>query len=258
MLAVSPERRASNCRLRSARLAGTRSRLIEVLAREAAWRSAQAVSGYPQAYATLNAGTRRNVTRREIEQKLAAAERGRREAEERLRKNADRLAEVEQERAVVLGDSVLAQRAVADFDEHLARLAEELAAVELAEARTVFEQALEVRNQSFVEATKAAGQLVAALASIDEARAAVDEAHRRLRQLDHEPTPLPPEPSIFEEPWHQLAPLVEAELGRRLESEAVEAVARSMNFLLIEDLPEHLRELARQRQDAIRRSRRNR
>jgi hypothetical protein len=212
---------------------------------------------HPEAYGTRQRGTSQNVSRREIEQKFAAAQRGRLEAEERLRENEDRLAEVEHERAVVLGESAIAQRALADFDQHLERLAKELAAVELEETRASFERALEVRNQSFAAAAKAARQLVAALAAIDDAREAVDEAHRRLRKVDRKAAPLPPEPSIFDEPWHELAPLVEAELGRRLESEAVEAVARSMNFRLIEDLPEHLRELARQRQHAIRLSRKS-
>jgi hypothetical protein len=195
------------------------------------------------------------VSREEIAQKLAAAERGRREAEERLRENTERLVEVEHERAAVLGDSALAERALADFDQHLARLAEELAAVEVEEARAAVDQALRRRNDTLDEAANAARQLIAALAAIDEARAEVAEAHRQLRVADRQAAPVPPEPSIFDEPWHELAPLVEAELGRRLESEAVEAVARSMNGRLIEDLPEHLRELARQRQQALRLSR---
>ena len=195
------------------------------------------------------------MNREEVEGKLAALDLRRREVEKRLEQNAARLEELEQERAALVGNSNLAERAAADYQEHLSRLQAELAAIEAREARDAVRAKVHARDAAIEKGAAIAAQLAAALEQLDAVRTDLREAHQQLRAIDAEaPAVLPPEPTIFDDQWRALAPMVEAELGVRLESELVEAAARSTNFLVIDDLPEHLRELARQRKDDLRRA----
>lgn len=200
------------------------------------------------------------MNRKEAESKLAVAEARRREAQERIEENAQRLARLEEERVDLLGDSAIAQRGVADFDAYLESIQEELAAIEVDEAHAAFKAAVRERDEALERAAEAVEGLVAAVNRIAAARESVCDTHRRLGTLDPAAPPLvPPEPKIFDEPWQDLAPLVESELDRRLESQIVEAAVQSPNLLVIDQLPEHLRELAWQRKrerkrDAARRT----
>jgi hypothetical protein len=71
------------------------------------------------------------MDRSEVEAKLAAAEDRRREAEERLAQNLQRLEQLEEERAELLGASAIAKRGLADFDEYREQLHAQLAAIEV-------------------------------------------------------------------------------------------------------------------------------
>lgn len=186
--------------------------------------------------------------RNEVEEKIAATEARRREAEEELEEKAARLAELEDERGVLLGEAALAERRAGALHDHLAQLQEELVAVERAEAYAAVDAAVRARDAALARGAEAAHQLSAAIEQIEKARMNLAEAHREVRAKDAGTRmTLPPEPNTFDEHWQALAPLVEAELGIQLESKLVEAAARSSNYLVINHLPEHLRELARQR-----------
>lgn len=195
------------------------------------------------------------MDRREVESKLVNADARRREARERLEQNAARLAELDDERAALVGESRLAERAAADYEEHLTRLRAELAAVEVSEARAAVRGAIEARDARIAEAAAAVSEVLAALERTSSARAELQKAHHHLRTIDADaPKVLPPEPTVFDDRWQRLAPLIEAELGVRLESELLDAAARSANPRAIDDLPEHLRELARQRRNDLHRA----
>jgi chromosome segregation ATPase len=193
-------------------------------------------------------GKAEHLDPREVEEKLSILEVRRREAEASLQESADRLAALEDELATTLGKRKLAERQAADIDEYMERLHRELAAAKVADARDAVKEAVRVRDVAIEEASEAAAELGSAIERIASARDALQEAHKRLRNLDRQaPRTPPPEPCDFDERWRTLAPKVEAELGARLETELVEAAARSHNYLMVEQLPEHLQELARQR-----------
>lgn len=189
------------------------------------------------------------MERAEIEAKLAAFTERRRLTEQRLQELADRLAEIEEERGALLGEIALGRRAIADYEEAVDRLQGELIeAARKDEALAALHQAIEVRDSALEEASVAIEQVAAAFGRVDAARDAVVAAHRHVRSVDANAAPgLPPEPVDFRERWSTVAPLVEQELGRRLDSELVEAAVRSSNYLAVESLPEHLREFAQQR-----------
>jgi chromosome segregation ATPase len=188
------------------------------------------------------------MDRNEVEAKLAAAEDRRREAEERLAQNLQRLEQLEEERAELLGASAIAKRGLADFDEYREQLHAQLAAIEVDEARLAFEEALGGRDQALDRAAESLEDVVKAVAEVQAARQSVVETHRRLTKLDPAASRVvPSEPSTFEERWRDAAPLLESELNRKLEIEMINAAVRSPNSRAIDQLPEHLRELAQQR-----------
>jgi hypothetical protein len=201
-------------------------------------------------------GTICKVDRKEVERNLAATEKRSREVRARLEHNAARLTELEEERAALLGDSKLAERAAADYETRLHGLREELATVMVREAREEVQQAIRARDAAIAHGANAAAELAAGFQQLAKTRADLRKAHQRLRGIDPEaPRALPPEPAAFKEQWRAVAPMVEAELGVQLETEIVEAAVRSPNFLLIDELPVHLRELARQRKQDLQRAR---
>jgi chromosome segregation ATPase len=194
------------------------------------------------------------VGRTELEEKLAAAETRRREAEERLREHDERLHELEEERESLLGFSALARQALADLDEYQQRLQHELAELRVAELRQAFADAVRARDDALETAAAAVSGVAAALQRVDAARAELAACHRRLGQAAHGPPPrIPPEAAELRDRWSSIAPRLEEELGRQLDYEMVEAAARSQNRLAFEALPEHLRELAKQRRRDIHR-----
>jgi chromosome segregation ATPase len=184
--------------------------------------------------------------RQEVEQKLAALEEQQRQARAKLQAATERLTELEEERATTLGEATLAERYAADIEANLEQLRQEL-------ARATFQAAIRERDAVLAEASEAAARLAAAIDAIATARDRIGEAQKRLRAIDRRaPSAVPPETSEFNERWRALAPKVEAELGLQLESELVEAAARSPNYLVLQSLPMHLQELARQRQRELR------
>lgn len=188
------------------------------------------------------------VERSEIESKLASVAERLRLSEQRVRVLTDRLAAMEEEHEALLGETALAKQESVDFQQYVDRLQEELAlAIRIEEAQASFQQVVDARDAALEQASLAVEQVAAALHRVDEVREAVAEAHAQLQSVDSDARPVPPEPLDFSERWTAVAPLVEQALGRRLDSELIEAAARSGNHLVVKALPEHLRVLATQR-----------
>ncbi len=188
------------------------------------------------------------MERQQVEQKLATAEAQRAQAARRLAENEQRLAQLEDERVALLNGAEMARRGVSDFDEHLERLRSELAAVQIDEARADVVQSVRSRDQAVEQAAATFEASLVALRRIDQARVSVAEAHGRLRAL--EPTAresVPPEPDTLEEKWAEFASVFQERTGRQLETDLVDAAARSVTLRAIDELPGHLRELALQR-----------
>jgi len=196
------------------------------------------------------------MKREEVERRLELAETNRQQAAERLQIAEQRLEELEGERSQILGESDLARRSIAE----LARLADEcrseLAAVELEEARDRLAEAVEARDRSIGEAAEALGSAVKLLGAIDEHRAAVADAHQRLKSLDPSAgRAAPDEPDVLHERWQQMVSLVRTELDGELESDIVDAAARSNSPVALNALPQHLRILAEERRNQWHRDR---
>jgi hypothetical protein len=105
------------------------------------------------------------------------------------------------------------------------------------------------------DAADAVRNLRAAYDALQVERQSVEEAHRSLLALDPSYPDVLPEEKEYVDAWRELAPCIEDELNMRLESEIVDAAAKSANGYEIERLPEHLQVLARERRRELIRNR---
>jgi hypothetical protein len=191
----------------------------------------------------------------EIEQKLRAAEDRIRSAKARLAESTARLAKAEEElltveerRDKLTGEAVINRRAIADFQRVLEQSHQELSALHMDLARQTFDKAVEARDLALREAASALEWITKVFEELDSRRAALEQAGRELQALDSEATfSIPPEPDLLDAAWEGVIPLLRARLDERLEIDLVEAASVSLRANAIEELPEHLRELARQR-----------
>jgi len=191
----------------------------------------------------------------EIEQKLRAAEDRIRNATARLTESTARLAKAEEEllaveerRDKLAGEAVISRRAIADFERVLEQSHEELSALHIDLMRQTFDKAVEARDLALREAASALEWIRKAFEELDARRAALERAERELRALDPESaSSIPPEPGLLDEAWEGVVPLLRDRLDDLLEQDLVEAASASLRPNAIEELPEHLRELARQR-----------
>jgi hypothetical protein len=196
------------------------------------------------------------MERAEAEAKLAEIAARREQAQEKVTENARLLAALEDQRAELEGQTVLARRAITDYEQYLERLHGELAAIEVEEARSALEAAVAARDRAAEHAAEAARSLRSAHEALQAQRRGVVQAQRDLLALDRSAqVVVPAEEPAYEDAWHELAPLVEDELDVRLDSEIVAAAAKSGNVHEIERLPEHLQVLARERRRELIRSR---
>ena len=202
-------------------------------------------------------GLRRAVTRAEAERRLQQAEESLREAVTRHEQTQRELQELEERRDQIRGESELARRAIADFEQLKERSQQELASVAMLEqARATLAEAVEARDEVVARAAGAFESAVTLLEEVEAKRADVVEAHRRLKSLDPAAGRFAPdEPDLLHEPWQRLVSAVKAELDGELESDMVEAAARSHLPSALNALPEHLRVLASQRRNEIQRER---
>jgi hypothetical protein len=191
----------------------------------------------------------------EIEQKLRAAEDRIRNATARLTESTARLAKAEEEllaveerRDKLAGEAVISRRAIADFERVLEQSHQELSALHIDLVRQTFDKAVEARDLALREAASALEWIRKAFEELDSRRAALERAERELRALDPESaSSIPPEPGLLEAAWEGVLPLLRERLDDLLEHDLVEAASASLRPNAIEELPEHLRELARQR-----------
>ena len=199
------------------------------------------------------------MKRDEVERSLEFAEASLRQAAERLQGAEQRLKEIEDQRTQILGESELVRRSIAELEGLVEKQRAELAAVELEELRGKLAVAVQARDQIIEEAADTLASAAMLLGEIDRYRAAVKDAHDQLKSLD--PTAgraAPDEPDVLHEPWQRMVSLVRTELDAELESDIVEAAARSDLPHAINSLPQHLRILATERRRAIQRERMDR
>ena len=202
-------------------------------------------------------GLRQVVTRAEAERRLQQAEENLRQAVTRHEQTQRELQALEERREQIRDESELARRAIADFEQLKERSRQELSSLEVLEgARATLAEAVEARDEVVARAAGAFESAVALLEEVVAKRAAVVDAHGRLRSLDPSAGRFAPdEPDLLHEPWQRLVSAVKAELDGELESEMVEAAARSHLPSALNALPEHLRVLASQRRNEIQRER---
>jgi DNA repair exonuclease SbcCD ATPase subunit len=172
------------------------------------------------------------------------------EATTQLAQADERLAEVEEERHTLAGEAAMNRRAIADLQQLLEESRQEVASLHVQEAHQTLDKAVEARDLAVREAASALEWIKTALQQLDERRAAVGQAENELRAIDPEPSiTIAPEPELVDAAWDAVIPLVRARLEERLEIDLVEAAVASQRANAIDDLPQHLRELARQRRN---------
>jgi chromosome segregation ATPase len=155
----------------------------------------------------------------------------------------------------------LTRRALADHEESVENKRAQLDEAMAEQARQVFEQVLQSRTKAEESLAEAAEVLLERLAALDglreEARSAWATAQVRAKAVGK---PLDPvagaeleadETEVMRESWDRLSQEVRKRIDERFEDDLVEAAARSPMGNAIRDLPEHLRELARQRRLAL-------
>jgi hypothetical protein len=172
------------------------------------------------------------------------------EATTRLERAEDQLAGIEEQRHTLAGEAAISRRAIADFQELLENSQRELAALHTQEAHHKLDRAVEARQLAVREAASALEWIKTALEQLDARRTAVAQAREELRAIDPEARlAIPPEPELLNAAWDALIPLLRTRIDERLEIDLVEAAVASQRANAIEELPQHLRELARQRRN---------
>jgi hypothetical protein len=192
------------------------------------------------------------MNRDEVERQLASATEQRRQALARLQAAEERAEELAEQQDAIRGEISIAQRAAADFTDHIARLEQAVAEMRIDEAREAVGAAVRVRDDTAAEAAAAVDAALTLLDQLEEHRRAVAEAAERLRAATPTPGPAPPmEPAILGEPLQRLEAFVRARSDHALMDDAVTAAATSPLGRGIRDLPAHLQELARQRRERL-------
>jgi DNA repair exonuclease SbcCD ATPase subunit len=163
-----------------------------------------------------------------------------------------------------LGRLSLTRRALADHQEAFDKKRSELDQKLAEQARQLFEQVLQERSAAGESVAEAAEILLTRLHDLDtldeEARSAWQAAQLRAsatgNPLDTAAgDELAADPEVMRESWDRLSHEVRKRIDENFEHELVEAAAQSPMGHAIPNLPEHLRELARQRRlDLARRS----
>jgi chromosome segregation ATPase len=187
---------------------------------------------------------------RQIEARIREATTHVTDATTRLATAEEQLAEVEEQRHALAGEAAISRRAIADYQELLEKFRGELAALHVEQAHETFEKAVQVRDHAVREAASALEWITTALEQLDTRRTAVAQAEQELRAIDPGASvSIPPESDILDAAWEEILPLLRARLNERLEADLIEAAVASLGGRAIEELPEHLRELARQRRN---------
>jgi chromosome segregation ATPase len=198
------------------------------------------------------------MSRDDVERRMRVAEATLQQAAERLETTEKRLGELDQEREAVVGESEIARRAFTELEQAMADLREELVAVEREEARQALADAVEERDATIEQTAAALEAALALLEQVDRRRQAVAEASERLVALEPRAPKgramAPEEPDTLHEPWQRLVTVVKDQLDDELETEIIDAAARSNAPYAINALPEHLRAVAMERRRKLQRA----
>jgi chromosome segregation ATPase len=198
------------------------------------------------------------MSRDDVERRMRVADATLQQAAERLETTEKRLGELDQEREAVVGESETARRALTELEQAIADLREELASVELEEARQALADSVAERDATIEQTAAALDTAVVLLEQIDRLRRAVTEASERVAALDSQ-TPrgravAPEEPDTLHDPWQRLVTVVKDQLDEELETDIIDAAARSNAPYAINALPEHLRAVAMERRRKMQRA----
>jgi chromosome segregation ATPase len=154
----------------------------------------------------------------------------------------------------------LTRRALADHQESVEKKRVQLDEQMAEQARRVFEQVLQNRTEAGRSVAEAAEVVLERLAALDglreEARSAWAAAQVRAKAVGKQLDPaagaeVEADPEVMRESWDRLSQEVRKRIDEHFEDDLVEAAARSPMGRAISDLPEHLRQLARQRRLAL-------
>jgi DNA repair exonuclease SbcCD ATPase subunit len=153
----------------------------------------------------------------------------------------------------------LARGAFTAHEKQIQEKRAELEQVVAQEARERFEQVMQEREAAAAALAEAAEQLLERLAELDRSQEAArsvwvaaqaDGATGRGADLQVPPE-ITAEPEVMREAWDRLCDEIRKRINEQFEDELVDAASRSTLGSAIDDLPLHLRELARQRRQAM-------
>ena len=153
----------------------------------------------------------------------------------------------------------LLRRLLADQEKQIEQKRAELEEATAEDASERFEEVMREREAVAVSLAEAAELLLERLAELDRLQDAVRDAWATAqaagaagRRSDLETPPeITAEPEVMREPWDRLCHEIRNRINERFEDELVDAASRSPLGIAINDLPLHLRDVARQRRHAI-------
>jgi chromosome segregation ATPase len=190
--------------------------------------------------------------RQELDQRIAAVEGDLEAAALQAKEAEDTLERLKASEVEAAGRLSIAARAQADLEQRLAQLQGARREAERAEAEQTFRGAVAARDRMADEAAEAIASAVTAIANLQEARAAIEYARNAGAAVGAEIPKAPPgEPPAFAEQWSRVEQIVRDEANLQLESDLVEAAAKSPMGNAIKDLPAHLQHLAHQRRRTL-------
>jgi hypothetical protein len=134
-----------------------------------------------------------------------------------------------------------------------ARLAEkqaELAQAKRDEAAKAYEETVRAREEAAARVAQAAKNVLSELDAYEQATQALQELIDDMRGGPGNGFVAPDlkeQPEVLRESWERLVAVVKLRINEQFENELVEAAASSLMGKAIEDLPEHLQELAHAR-----------
>ncbi len=153
----------------------------------------------------------------------------------------------------------LARRLLADQEKQIEEKRAELEQAMAEDARERFEEVMREREAAAASLADAAELLLERLAELDRSQdaalvawATVQAVGAAGRRSDLQTPPeITAEPEVMREPWDRLCYEIRDRIDERFEDELVDAASRSPLGSAINDLPLHLRDIARQRRHAI-------
>lgn len=144
------------------------------------------------------------------------------------------------------------QGSLSEYEARIAEKQAELAEAKRSEAAEAYQETFRVREEAAARAAQAATNLLAELEDYDQATRTLQELIDDMRTAPGEGFAAPDleQPEVLREPWESLVAAVKLRIDQMLEADLVETAANSVMGKAIEDLPEHLQDLAQARRRA--------